>query len=360
MTGTSLDGLDIAIVGIDGHGLNMSAILLEHKSFDLGTLAVLLRELADDTPVKPSSMLRIQRQFGEFHARCISHMQYAMQLDAVVVHGQTIRHLPDEHLSWQIIDPWPIARKFNVPVCADLRQADLIAGGNGAPITPLADWILYRDVSHTRWVVNLGGICNITFIPAGDSDSALSDIRGMDIGPCNLLLDGMVQALFAGLGFDEDGKLASQGKSCVDLLPVIRKAPFFERQLPRTTGREDFDTAWVQSVLASVNGLSHDLLYAAVDAVARQLADHVNGNIDTQVVLAGGSSLHPLLVDRIRHHVRYPVLGSDELGIPVTMREALGMAILGALSRDGVPITMEQITGAKSPGVAGVRINDVH
>lgn len=359
MTGTSLDGLDIAIIRVEGCGHEMTATLIEQGSFDLGTLAGSLRRLADDQPVKPSEILRIAREFGTFHATALGAMKHAADLDAVIVHGQTIRHIPAEHLSWQLIDPWPIARKLDVPVCYDLRQADLIAGGNGAPITPLADWVLYRDDAMPRWIVNLGGICNITYLPSGDTQQPLHHIRGMDIGPCNLLLDGLVQQLYPGVTFDKDGVLALQGKCGIDLLPHIRKAPFFQRPLPRTTGREDFSATWVASILDAVHGDKHDLLYAAVDAMARQLADEVNASPRAQVILAGGSSCHPLLVDRIRHHVCHDVLLSDDLGIPVCMREAMGMAVLGALSMDHVPITLPQITGSVSPCVAGAWIGNV-
>lgn len=360
MTGTSLDGLDIAIIRIDGRGLAMSATLIEQGSFPLGTLADDLKKLAGDAPVRPSDILRVQRRFGQCHADAMAKMQHTSKLDAVIVHGQTIRHIPAEHLSWQLIDPWPIVRRLNVPVCYDLRQADLIAGGNGAPITPIADWILYRDPSTPRWIVNLGGICNITYLPAGESDNPLSQIRGMDIGPCNLLLDGLVQKLFPGMMFDENGVRAALGNSDTDLLPMIRQAAFFARPLPRTTGREDFDSHWIDSLIHQTQDKPCDLLGAAVDAVARQLAEQVNDNVDAQVILAGGSSRHPLLVKRIQHHVKHPVLLSDALGIDVSMREAMAMAVLGALSQDGVPITLSQITGATQPCVAGAWINVTH
>jgi 1,6-anhydro-N-acetylmuramate kinase len=280
-------------------------------------------------------------------------MAHVNALNAVVAHGQTIRHLPAEHLSWQLLDPWPIHHALNVPVCWDLRQADLIAGGHGAPITPLSDWIMYRHATQARWIVNLGGICNITYLPAANSEQPLSHIRGMDIGPCNLLLDGLLQLLYPDLTFDEDGKLASQGTPGIDLLPLIRKADFFKRPLPRTTGREDFDQQWVTSLLAEVQAQPNDLLYAAVDAVARQLADEVTAEANAQIILAGGGSQHPLLVQRIREYVACPILLSDELSIPVTMREAIAMAILGALCEDGIPITLPQVTGSKNAKIAG-------
>jgi anhydro-N-acetylmuramic acid kinase len=352
MTGTSLDGLDIAIVEISGTGLEMSARLLEQGSFSLGSMIERLRELAEDKLVPPSKILRLQREFGQFHADCLSEMTHAKQLDAVVCHGQTIRHLPDEHLSWQLFDPWPIAHQLHVPVCYDLRQADLIAGGNGAPVTPMSDWILYRDATSPRWIVNLGGICNITYLPQADCENALQHIRGMDIGPCNLLLDGLVQQLFPNVRFDEDGIRASQGQCQSDLLPVIEQAPFFKRPLPRTTGREDFDFHWVTSFIKQTQDKPCDLLHAAVDATARLLAKQVNDTDNAQLILAGGGSRHPLLVEKIREHVRQPVLISDELGIDVSMREAMGFAVLGALSQDGIPITLPQITGANLPGMS--------
>lgn len=356
MTGTSLDGLDIAVVQIGGHGLQMNVTLIEQASFPLGGLADALKNLAMDQPVTPSSMLRIQREFGEVHANALANLESADALDFVVAHGQTIRHLPDEHLSWQLFDPWPIVRKLNVPVCYDLRQADLIAHGNGAPITPMSDWIMYRSPDMPRWIVNLGGICNVTYLPADevDTEKSLNHIQGMDIGPCNLLLDTLAQKLFPGHAFDVDGQFASRGQMVMDLLPVIQDAAFFKRPLPRTTGREDFDQPWVESILESLDAKPEDILCSAVDAIARMIGQIIGSQTQGQIVLAGGSSQHPLLVERIAEHAKgQNVLLSDDLDIPVEMREAMGMAILGALSQDGLPITLPQITGASNPACSG-------
>ena len=277
-------------------------------------------------------------------------------LDFVVAHGQTIRHLPDEHLSWQLFDPWPVVRKLNVPVCYDLRQADLIAHGNGAPITPMSDWIMYRSADVPRWIVNLGGICNVTFLPAddGNTQKSLGEIQGMDIGPCNLLLDALVQKCFPGHRYDEDGQFASSGQIVMDLLPAIQEAAFFKRPLPRTTGREDFDQAWVESILVAMDAKPQDILCSAVDAIARMIVQTVGAQTPSQIILAGGSAQHPLLVDRIAQHVKgQDVLLSDDLDIPIEMREAMAMAVLGGLSQDGIPITLTQITGASNPTCAG-------
>lgn len=353
MTGTSLDGLDIAIVCIVGNGLQMSAHLLKHRSYDLGPIGQRIHHMVRNQPMRPSDFMIVARELGQTHARAILDLAHDVNLDAVVVHGQTIWHMPEVNMSWQLIDPWPIARVLNVPVCYDLRQADLIAGGHGAPITPMSDWIMYRDAQRRRWIVNLGGICNITYLPPTND---LSQIRGMDIGPCNLLLDGLMQKLYSGQAFDADGQRAKQGCQGIDLLPQIRKAPFFQRPLPRTTGREDFDEAWVMQLLDSVEGRADDILLTAVDAVARLLAAEVSDTGD-QLILAGGGARHPVLVDRIREHTTQTVLLSDELGIDVSAREAMAMAVLGALSQDGIPITLPQITGAVKPGVAGTWIN---
>ncbi|MBL4700356.1 MAG: anhydro-N-acetylmuramic acid kinase [Phycisphaeraceae bacterium] len=355
MTGTSLDGLDIAVVQVQGRGLDVVITLVESKSFILETQAQSLRKLADDKPIRPSDLLRIKREFGAFHAQALASLEHASKLDFVVAHGQTIGHFPSENLSWQLFDPWPIVHRLSVPVCFDLRQADLMAGGNGAPITPLADWMLYRHRTQSRTVVNLGGICNVTWLApdAGETQKNLNAIWGIDIGPCNLLLDGLVQKLYPDRTFDTDGKIAASGKTTFNLLDKIYQAPFFQRPKPRTTGREDFDEQWVLQLLASVKGKPQDIIHSAVDAVAQLIAKVLNTQPQSQVILAGGSTQNPLLVAYLRKYVTPPVLLSDTLGIPTAMREAMAMAVLGGLCQDGIPITLPQVTGRGATAIAG-------
>ncbi len=369
MTGTSLDGLDVALVRLVGHGLNMTAQLIQWASHPLGTLAGDLQELAKGMPFPAADHARVARCLGQIHVEAIAKLQYLDKVDFIVAHGQTIWHGPDESLSVQLLDPWPMVRELGLPVCHDLRQADLIAGGQGAPITPLADWILFR-ANHPRQIVNLGGICNVTYLPAEKEPHAIGHIQGQDVGPCNLMIDAVVKKRFA-LPFDEGGQLAALGQVHPEVYDLVCQAAFFKRPMPRTTGREDFNAAWVEQLLKPLGLNPHDAAASVVDSVARLIADGIEQTDGLEVVLAGGGALNETLVTAIKKYVTCNVSLCDEVSnqevtleksckqtcargrVGVQAREAVAMAVLGGLCQDGVPITLEQITGATNPGVAG-------
>lgn len=362
MTGTSLDGLDVVLGRIDGHGLALSGRCLGLVSRPLGALADELGHFAAGRPAEAVRYVAAGRKLGRLYAEavvelCRQALPAGAKLDFVVAHGQTIVHAPGTvacGLSWQLFDPWPLVRRLGVPVCYDLRQADLIAGGQGAPITPLSDWVLYRQGATGRAVVNLGGICNVTFLPA---DCEPRDVRAEDVGPCNLLIDGAVRWAFPQLRYDDGGVLGAAGRRSRVMYDLMRaSAPFLDRPRPRTTGREDFGQTWLRGLLDGAGLAGRDAVAAATDAAARLIAEHVaqlDGDID--VVLAGGGAHNAFLVELIRQQLpsRAQATTSDVLGIPNAAREALGLAVLGALTQDGVPITLPQVTAADAPGRAG-------
>jgi anhydro-N-acetylmuramic acid kinase len=367
MTGTSLDGLDAALVRVVGSGLDMSVRLVAAVSLPLGDLAGVLGAMAAGRPHPPIDYLRAARRLGALHADACVQLQQrrdGVAIDFVVAHGQTIWHAPADPagpMSWQLFDPWPIVRRLGVPVCWDLRQVDLIAGGQGAPITPIADPILYAG-GDADMVVNLGGIMNVTLwtnasnAPGspglrGNPDS----IRGHDVCPCNILLDGLVRRLYPGRQYDDGGATAAAGQPDDTVRRTIeRHAP------PRNAGggslgREQFNDTWLDDL---VRQLQHTppatVLRSAVDYVAARVGEVARASSATAVVLAGGGARNHALVDAIRHAARpHRVTTSDELGIPSDAREAMAFAVLGALSRDGVPVTLPAITGAAAPGSAG-------
>ncbi len=363
MTGTSLDGIDAALVRIEGQGLGMTASFtaVDSQPFD-DALRQRLHHIVSGRAIAPIEVLRVARDLGELHARLAERLQHdhlkdGDALTCVVAHGQTIWHAPQERLSWQLFDPWPIVRQLRVPVCYDLRQADLVAGGQGAPITPLADWILFRHPERTRLIVNLGGICNVTVLPAAPSPDA---VRGADVYPCNLLLDGLVRAMWPDMTFDVDGRLAARGKARDEVVRVIDEHPFLHPtgDQPRSTGREAFNDAWVGSLVdrfrASMS--EEDLLASAAAAIAGRIAGEAIAANAQEIILAGGGARNGSLVQQIRTacdpSARH-VAASDAHGIPIEAREAVGFAVLGALSQDGVPITLPAVTGADHPGRAG-------
>ncbi len=359
MTGTSLDGLDLALVQLQGRGLELTARLLEAASVPLGDLTTQLRALAEGEPRQPLAYLRAARALGELHAHAAAHLlarHPGVRLDFFVAHGQTIWHAPQENLSWQLMDPWPIARRLNVPVCYDLRQADLIAQGQGAPITPLCDWLLFRSARCDRLIVNLGGICNVTLLPRGSTPDR---IAGEDIGPCNLLLDGLTRRL-SGAPMDVDGQLAQRGHVLPQLYDRLRVHPFFQRPRPRTTGREDFSGMWLDELVRTLPGTPTDLLASAADAVGRLVAQALPSGGPCELLLAGGGAHNPALRAAIARHLpsTAQVLEPEtERAQLLRQREPVAMALLGALSADGVPITLPGITGARQPGAAGAWVN---
>ncbi len=357
MTGTSLDGLDASLVEVTGHGLAMTAELIGTVSCGLAGLADVLGPMAAGKPHAPLDYLRAARQLGVLHADAVSdlcrdYLAADRRLSLVAAHGQTIWHAPDEGVSWQLFDAEPVARRLNVPVCYNLRQADLIAGGEGAPITPISDWVMFRHPRRDRLIVNLGGISNVTHLPAGGS---LDQVRGADIGPCNLLIDGVVRRLHPDRPYDTDGQIAGQGRIDLEVFGLIEQHPAIRSQTKRSLGREDFVDSWIDGLVESLtHRLSFaDIVASVVDAVAQLIGRSPLAMAD-EVILAGGGARNPVLVQRVREALAgKTVMLSDELGVPIEARESAGFAVLGALCEDRIPISLPQITGSNSPGVAG-------
>ena len=357
MTGTSLDGLDASLVEVTGKGLGIEARLVGSVSRDLAGLADELRPMAEGRPHAPLAYMRAARQLGRLHAEAVSelcrkHLPADRRLDLVAAHGQTIWHAPGEGLSWQLFDPEPLARGLNVPVCFNLRQADLIAGGEGAPITPISDWVMFRHPQHDRLIINLGGISNLTHLPAGGTPAK---VRGSDIGPCNLLIDGVVRRLFPDRPYDTDGKIAEQGQIDLEVLGLIEQHPTIRSQTKRSLGREDYPDSWIGGLVDRMSGRmsAADMVASVVHTVARLIGRSPLAKAD-EVVLAGGGARNPVLVNRLREALAgQAVMLSDELGVPIEARESAGFAVLGVLCEDRVPISMPQVTGSNNPGVAG-------
>ena len=353
MTGTSLDGLDVVLAEVVGAGREITARYIGMASRQLGELRDELAYFACGNPAEPIRYLRAARLLGNLHADVIGDLlkQYNdATIDFVVAHGQTICHAPHEHLSWQLFDPWPIIRRLNVPVLHDLRQADLAAGGQGAPITPLADWILYRR--HTEVVANLGGICNIT--------SFSSETDGFDLCPCNLLIDRVVQRVYPQMTFDRDGQCAAQGRAELKVFKPIFEVSALQREKHRSLGREDLTDQTIDDAMDRWRDRlsANDLIASAVASVAEIIGTAVAALGGGRVVLAGGAARNHTLVECIRRRCDgfATIRLSDELGIPCEAREAMGLAVLGVLSEDGVPITLPHVTGSKKPGPAGAKV----
>lgn len=378
MTGTSLDGLDVALVRIHGNGLHLQATLLADLHWPLQDLAATLRRFALGQAHPPVAYALAARELGICHARAIATLlqrcDEPIQPDFVVAHGQTIWHQPPTKtsppqqpstpgVSWQLFDPWPIVQRCRLPVCHDLRQADLVAGGQGAPITPLADWILYRH--HAQCVINLGGICNITHWQENDNQG--STIAGGDITVCNMLLDGLIQRLVPGRAYDDAGKLAATGKPNQPLIRAMTQLISTAQANQQSLGREQFDRLFIDKMLEAAGRTAApdqagtgslgpaDVLASAIEAIVNHIDPAVQNIPGRGIILAGGGVRNNTLFHamKLRDAEQHLWQLSDEVGIPCQTREAVCFAILGALSADGIPITLPRITHATNPGIAG-------
>ncbi len=342
MTGTSLDAIDVAALAVDGHGLEMRVTIESQVMLPLGEVGKRLRALAEQQPMTAAEIARTTHDFSLLHIEAIKEACGRKTPDLIAVHGQTVFHQPP--VSWQLLNPSPIAWALNANVVYDLRGMDLAAGGQGAPITPMADWVMFRHASERRSVVNLGGFCNVTRLPGHEQ---VRHLDGGDVCACNQLLDRMARALL-NQPFDRDGRTALSGTvdgdAKVDLANLLSK----QADAGRSLGTGDELGEWAERhALEEVA----DTLRTACAAIAEVVV--AKALPCDRLVLAGGGVRNKALVEEIRARAGVTVSTTDDLGVPATLREACAMGILGALCEDVIPITIPRVTGVVKAPLSG-------
>ena len=356
MTGTSMDALDAALVRIDGTGLDMTATFVRGISEPFKTLTKILLPVTQQKPYPAHKLRRYALMLGMTHLIGLRKLlgKETDKVDLIAVHGQTVYHEP--RMSMQIMDPWVLASEFRRPVVFDLRGADTACGGEGAPITPIADHVLFRGGEKTTAVVNLGGFINFTWLPPtrrGRGDAgALRSIRAGDVCPCNQLLDAIARLCFK-KRYDKDGERAMSGTVNERALGMLTMMLDTRARLGASLGTGDEALNWVKMFRRKDNGA--DLARTACAAIAHTVAGRI-GEAD-RVLVAGGGMHNAALMHELRQAIAAPIEPTDQHGVPSQYREAIAMTILGALSQDRVPITLPQVTGCENPMVAGAWIN---
>lgn len=351
MTGTSIDALDAAAVRVVGVGLGMRAELVDALSLPLDHLTTRLRRMASGEALPASEYCALARDLGLLHASAFASLAERAGAPALVgAHGQTVYHAPPRSL--QLLDPQPIAAELGVPVVSDLRSADLAQGGQGAPISPIADAVLFLSAAERRAVVNLGGFCNATLLPrAGSVAEALGAIEGFDACACNHVLDGVARGAL-GAPFDDGGAAALSGSADpgarAHLLGMLRAQGSGRRSL----GTGDEGAQWEESWRGRLG--ARDLLATAAAGVGEAIGSAVAERSPDRVLLAGGGTRNAALVRAIEGSCGAPVYTTAEAGLDPRWREAVAVAVLAALCADGVPITLPRVTGVAPPApVAG-------
>jgi anhydro-N-acetylmuramic acid kinase len=372
MSGTSLDGIDAVVIDIAARGQRaaVKVVAFETIPWPLSVRQDLLRLC---TPRGGTTAdichfnFLIGRLFAEALIRtCRKHRIALGSIDLVGSHGQTIWHQPNGRSfgrapiasTLQIGEPAIIAQLTGITTIADFRTADIAAGGQGAPLVPFSDFVLFRHPSKSRAIQNIGGIGNVTYLPA---QCTINDILAFDTGPGNMVIDGLVSLLTKGKrAYDPDGRFAAKGRVNDKLLAQMLKHPFFRKRPPKSTGREEFGILYCQEILKQARCSKlrdEDLLATATGFTARTIADAYRRflpRLPDEIYLAGGGAHNATLVRMFADLVPgFPIRNTDILGIPIDAREAVAFAILARATALGRPNNVPSATGAKRPVILG-------
>ena len=361
MSGTSADGVDAALVEVEGNYVDTRVELLAFETMPYPEgVADAVRSLKDGTTRQVCEMnFRLGELFAEAALKIIEVAgRGPSEVHLIGSHGQTIYHIPDAEprSTLQIAEPSVIVERTGIVTIADFRVRDVAAGGHGAPLIPYVDYVLFRDPGRTRALQNIGGIANVTVV-----SPSIEGVFGFDTGPGNVLIDEFVRAMTAGeLQFDAGGALARKGKVDEEILGEFLGHPYFSQTPPRTTGRELFGKEFVGRLIAATPLERHNDMLATLTAFTahsiKQSYDRFvspKTSID-ELILSGGGCLNDYLVESIRELFEpVPVRTSDEFGVPADAKEAMGFAVLANETICGNPSNVPAATGASHPVVLG-------
>ncbi len=362
MSGTSLDGITAAVVRFSERDGSVSSELLALTARDY-TKAERDRLAHALTGASPAEYCRLNFELGEWLAEAaIGAIAEAgvsrSDIAAVASHGQSIWHEPG-HSTWQTGESAVIAERTGIDVVSDFRVRDMAAGGQGAPLVPIADAMLFSDPTKWRALQNLGGIGNVSVVPPGGD---LRGVRAFDTGPGCGVIDKVVRTLRPDIPFDRDGELASQGRAVSTVVDRLLDHEFFRAEPPKSTGPELFSQTYTDDLIASCRaeapGCSdEDVIATAVALTARSIADSYNRFIAepvSEVFLSGGGARNPALVRAITDALApRAVLDFDTTYFDGDAKEAVAFALLGYLHIRGEPGNVPLATGAAGPRILG-------
>jgi anhydro-N-acetylmuramic acid kinase len=391
MSGTSADGINVALVRLGGSGSREKPVtgtgsrgrgrprhiftLLGHAEYPYPAKvrsAVLSAMNAKQARV--ADLARLSFLLGELYADAVlaTQQQFRVKADLVGCHGQTLYHQGEAQIflgrkivaTWQTGDAAVIAGRLGVPVVSDFRPADMAAGGKGAPLVPYLDYLLFRDPKFGRIVQNIGGIANLTAIPAGANASR---VVAFDTGPGNMVIDAVTEALY-GRAFDRGGKIAASGMVLEPVLKQILKRRFFRAAPPKTAGREEFGREFVREFLrACGRARKEDVVATATALTARSIVDAVRRFVVKQsgrstktsfreLIVSGGGAKNATLVAMLADSLTslgIELRFSDEFGLPSEAKEAVAFAVLANETWNRRPANLPSATGAKRSAVLG-------
>ncbi len=359
MSGTSLDGIDAALIEVARapHGVNVRPLALYARPYDTDERTRLAALTHPNAPVE--AICAANFDLGEWFAQAALAVLKQAELpasacDLIASHGQTVWHISG-HSTLQIGSAAVIAERTGLPIVSNFRAREIAAGGQGAPLVSYVDYLLFRDPHHGRAVQNLGGIGNVTWLPAGNSPE---QVIAFDTGPGNMVIDGVTQ-LALGRTRDHSGSVAATGHVSIRLLDELLADPFFRLPPPKTTGREKFGAAYAHALVQRGQALgltAADLVATATMLTVRSIQDAYRTYLPhvSEVILGGGGVHNVTLVRWLQEALRPAVVRtSADFGIDVDFKEAIAFAVLGAETVWGNPGNLPAATGARRPVILG-------
>ncbi len=370
MSGTSLDGIDAALVDIDGSGMDMKLRQIDFLTapFPPGFKDFVLKNSQSSTS-DVADIARLNFLMAQLYADAVnelcSHAGISSRdVDLIGSHGQTIQHLPDKvnmfgktvGATLQIGDPSVLAKLTGIVSIGDFRVGDVALGGQGAPLVPYFDYLVFHSKKRTRGLLNIGGIANITYMREG---CGAEDVVAFDTGPGNMVIDQLTTELF-GKPYDANGEIASTGDIQKDMIDVLMREEFIRTVPPKSAGRERYGRAFVSSLLAQFGDCRKEDLVATVSEFT-SLSVYQNyvlflepeGNID-ELVVSGGGTHNTFILDSLRRHFAgASVKIADDIGISSDAKEAVCFAVMANETISGHATNLRRVTGASKGTLLG-------
>jgi len=374
MSGTSADGIDVALVRIEsprrrsGHNLRLKVLAHAAYPYPQKVRSFVLSAM-NSKRISVAELARLNFLLGELYAEAVraTEKRFRIKAELVGCHGQTLYHQgePTSFLghklavTWQTGEGAVIAARLGVPVVSDFRPADMAVGGKGAPLVPFLDFLLYRNARIGRIAQNIGGIANLSAIPVGASPG---QVIAFDTGPGNMVIDAVMQRLF-GQNYDQDGIVASNGTVLNRVLDEILRLSFFRRKPPKTAGREEFGREFVRGFIKRCGTTKAvDIVATATALTAKSIGSAISRfvlggkNSYREIIFSGGGARNPTLLAMLANELSplgLQVRSSEEFGVAAGAKEAVAFAVLAYQTWNRLPSNMPSATGAKRPAILG-------
>jgi anhydro-N-acetylmuramic acid kinase len=344
MSGTSLDGIDVAIVEIAGR--HIETVGFQSTPYSAQMRAAILA--VSDTTTHTSAISRLNFQLGELYARAVLRAVYRFgPVKLVGCHGQTIYHEGASN-TLQIGEAAVIAERTGVPVVSNFRARDIAAGGQGAPLVPYVDHLLFRHRTRTRIALNIGGIANITVIPAGARPEG---VVAFDTGPGNMVIDALAGEL--GRRFDRGGKIAQRGRVNRELLDELMADRYYRRKPPKSVGREQYGAAFIDRL--KTTGLPIEDLVATMTVLTAATIAHASRPFDAADLIVSGGGVHnPRIMAYLSAFLpELAISSTTDHGVNADAKEAIAFAVLAYKTWQGKPANLPSATGARRAAILG-------